>query len=135
MPAMAPEPKRDTPAERPLLDASRIAPEATRHMAGFHSEIVDEVKRAVAERPVVVVGMAQNPHVKNVRKALRQAGIEFEYLEYGSYLSKWRERLAIKLWTGWPTFPQVFVKGVLLGGEDLTLAAIADGSLARSLAG
>ncbi|HSQ67463.1 MAG TPA: glutaredoxin domain-containing protein, partial [Polyangiaceae bacterium] len=81
----------------------------------------------------VVVGMAQNPHVKNVRKALAKAGIEFKYVEYGSYLSKWKERLAIKLWSGWPTFPQVFVKGVLLGGEDLTLAAISDGSLARTL--
>lgn len=118
---------------RPQLDASHIAPEAVQRMAAFHPEIVAEVERAIAESAVVVVGMAQNPHVKNVRKALAKAGIEFKYVEYGSYLSKWKERLAIKLWSGWPTFPQVFVKGVLLGGEDLTLAAISDGSLARTL--
>lgn len=118
---------------RPQLDASHIAPEAVQRMAAFHPEIVAEVERALAESAVVVVGMAQNPHVKNVRKALAKAGIELKYVEYGSYFSKWKERLAIKLWTGWPTFPQVFVKGVLLGGEDLTLAAISDGSLARSL--
>jgi glutaredoxin-related protein len=82
---------------------------------------------------VVVVGMAQNPHVRNVRKALGAAGVEYRYLEYGSYLSRWRERLAIKLWSGWPTFPQVFVRGVLLGGEDLTVAAIADGTLRQRL--
>lgn len=117
-----------------MLDASRIAPEAAKDMAAFHPEIVAEVERAIAASPVVVVGMAQNPHVKNVRKALKKAGIEFEYVEYGSYFSKWKERLAIKLWSGWPTFPQVFVRGVLLGGEDLTLAALGDGSLARSLA-
>ncbi len=75
--------------------------------------------------------MAQNPHVKNVRKALDDAGIPFKYLEFGSYLSSWRPRLAIKIWSGWPTFPQVFVRGVLLGGEDLTKAAIADGSLKK----
>jgi glutaredoxin-related protein len=75
--------------------------------------------------------MAQNPHVKNVRKALDAASIAYTYLEYGSYFSEWRKRLAIKLWSGWATFPQVFVRGVLIGGEDLTKAAIADGSIAK----
>ncbi len=64
----------------------------------------------------------------SVRKALAAAGIDFKYLEYGSYFSSWKPRLAIKLWSGWPTFPQVFVKGELLGGEELTVGAIADGS-------
>ena len=119
---------------RPQLEHTRIAAEARRQMAAFHSSVVAEVRDAVNKSPLVVVGMAQNPHVRNVRRALAEAGIEFTYLEYGSYVSKWKERLAIKLWTGWPTFPQVFVQGVLLGGETLTLAVIADGSLKRSLA-
>ena len=102
-------------------------------MAEFHADVVQEVERTVAEVPVVVVGMAQNPHVKGVRQSLREAGVEFEYLEYGSYLSGWQKRLAIKLWSGWPTFPQVFVRGVLLGGKDLTRAALADGTLKRML--
>jgi glutaredoxin-related protein len=116
-----------------MLDLQRIAPEAMRGMRTFHADIVAEVASAVASSPVVVVGMAQNPHVRNVRKALTEAGVEFRYLEYGSYLSGWRSRLALKLWSGWPTFPQVFVRGVLLGGEDLTVAAIRDGSLRRRL--
>lgn len=78
--------------------------------------------------------MAQNPHVRKVRSELREAGIEFHYLEYGSYLSSWAPRLAIKLWSGWPTFPQVFVRGTLIGGEELTRAAIADGTLRSRLA-
>jgi monothiol glutaredoxin len=123
----------DTSAGRPLLDPSRIGPDAAKKMAAFHTGVVGEAERAVAESPVVVIGMAQNPHVKNVRQALAKAGIEFKYIEHGSYLSKWRERLAIKLWSGWPTFPQVFVRGVLLGGEDLTIAAIADGRLRSML--
>jgi monothiol glutaredoxin len=118
---------------RLLLARTRIAPEAERRMASFHADVVQEVERAVAESPVVVVGMAQNVPVKNVRKALQSAGIEFRYLEYGSYFSAWQKRLAIKLWSGWPTFPQVFVRGVLLGGKDLTVAALADGSLQRML--
>jgi glutaredoxin-related protein len=121
-------------AGRPLLEPTRIAPEALERMASFHAEIVHDVERAVSQSPVVVVGMAQNPVVKKVRRALDEAGVEFSYLEYGSYLSKWKERLAIKLWSGWPTFPQVFVRGVLLGGFDATARAIADGSLKRLIA-
>jgi monothiol glutaredoxin len=51
---------------------------------------------------------------------LTQKNFKFEYIEHGGYLSKWKERLAIKLWSGWPTFPQVFHKGHLVGGfKDL----------------
>ena len=114
---------------RPVLDPNRIAPAAAEKLRTFHVEIVDEVVAAVASHAVVVVGMAQNPHVKSVKKALGEAGVEFHYLEYGSYFSEWKKRLAIKLWSGWPTFPQVFVRGVLIGGEALTKAAIADGTL------
>jgi glutaredoxin-related protein len=118
---------------RPQLDQHHIAPRALAKMASFHANVVHEVAAAIRESPVVVVGMAQNPHVKNVRKALDQAKVSYRYLEYGSYLSKWRERLAIKLWTGWPTFPQVFLRGVLVGGEDLTLTALSDGSFRAKL--
>lgn len=102
-------------------------------MNSFHRDVVSEVEHAIRAHPVVVVGMAQNPHVRNVRRALHEAGIDFHYLEYGSYFSQWKERLAIKLFSGWPTFPQVFVRGVLIGGEDLTKAALADGSLQELL--
>lgn len=118
---------------RKILDPARIHPAATEKMNSRHAEIVREVEEAIAKHAVVVVGMAQNPHVKNVRRALAEAGIAFEYLEYGSYVSGWARRLAIKLWSGWPTFPQVFVRGTLIGGADLTRAAIADGSLRARL--
>jgi monothiol glutaredoxin len=114
---------------RPRLDEKSIAPAALAHMEGLHSEVVRQVKEAIARDRIVVVGMAQNPHVRKVRKALDEAGVTYTYLEYGSYLGKWKERLAIKLWSGWPTFPQVFVNGTLIGGETLTKAALADGSL------
>lgn len=99
-------------------------------MRANHADTIREVEDAIAAHDVVVVGMAQNPHVKNVRKALEEAGVEVHYLEYGSYFSEWKTRLAIKMWSGWPTFPQVYVKGELIGGEDLTKAAIARGELA-----
>src|SRR5580658_10950195 len=98
-----------TVSQRPSLPASQVSPEAAAKMGDFHPEVIREVEAAVKRDAIVVIGMAQNPHVKNVRKALGEAKIPFSYLEYGSYLSEWRKRLAIKLWSGWPTFPQVFV--------------------------
>ncbi len=118
---------------RVRLDQDRIAPAAQSTVQKFHEEVVREVREVVDRDPVVVVGMAQNPHVRKVLRALDDAGVTYTYLEYGSYLSDWRKRLAIKLWSGWPTFPQVFVRGTLIGGADLTKAALADGSLKSTL--
>lgn len=114
---------------RKRLDPSKLHPAAASKLAERHPETIKEIEDAIAENKVVVVGMAQNPHVKNVRKALTEAGVDFKYMEYGSYFSEWPRRLTIKLWSGWPTFPQVFVRGTLIGGEDLTKAALADGTL------
>jgi len=112
----------------------KLSAAAADKIAAFHGDTVKEIREAIARDKVVVVGMAQNPHVKNVRRALTEAGIEHHLLSYGSYFSEWRRRLIIKQWSGWPTFPQVFARGVLIGGEDLTKAAIADGSLQARLA-
>jgi len=113
----------------------KLSPAAADKIAAFHADTVKEIREAIARDKVVVVGMAQNPHVKNVRKALEAANVKFTYYEYGSYFSEWKKRLAIKLWSGWPTFPQVFVDGVLIGGEDLTKEAIAKGELGTAPAG
>ena len=103
--------------QRPTLPSSKVAPPVLEKVSAFHRAIVDEVEAAVARDHVVVVGMAQNPVVKKARKLLQTRGIEFTYLEYGSYFSKWKERLAIKLWAGFPTFPMVFIDGTLVGGN------------------
>ncbi|CAN93617.1 hypothetical protein sce3457 [Sorangium cellulosum So ce56] len=103
-------------AERPTLAPEKISDTVKSQIAGFHRSIVDEVAAAVSRDRVVVVGMAQNPFVKKARQLLDGEGVKYTYLEYGSYLSMWKERLAIKLWAGFPTFPMVFVGGVLEGG-------------------
>jgi len=114
---------------RKILEEARIH-SAIRDVVATHQlDIVQEVEAALSAHKVVVVGMAQNPMPKRARKALDAAGIAHHYLEYGSYFSEWKQRLAIKQWSGWPTFPQVFVRGVLIGGEELTKVAIADGTL------
>jgi glutaredoxin-related protein len=102
------------------LPQGQIAEPALRKMEAFHADVVARVKDAIASHPIVVVGMATNPHVKRARRALAAAGKTFEYIEIGSYVSGWRPRLAIKMWSGWPTFPQVFFDGHLVGGADET---------------
>ena len=91
--------------------------------------MVTEVQDALVAHPVVVVGMRQNPAVRKAREALADAGIAFHYIERGSYLSEWRRRNALKMWTGWPTFPMVFVKGMLIGGHSDLAKLIASGEL------
>jgi monothiol glutaredoxin len=108
------------------------ADSATQIFNAFHTDVVDEVRKAVESGHVVVIGMGWNPHVGRTRKALDAAGITYTYLGYGNYSSKWQARLAIKMWSQWPTFPQVFVDGSLIGGDDLCRAAIADGSLSNA---
>jgi glutaredoxin-related protein len=102
-------------------------------VAGNQAAIVTEVQAAVAQNAVVVVGMAQNPFCRKARTALTAAGVAFNYLEYGSYFSAWRERNALKMWTGWPTLPMVFVKGQLVGGANDLSRLIASGELKRLL--
>ena len=103
---------------RLILDEARIHPAIRNAVASHHRDIVEEVSSAIAAHSIVVVGMAQNPMPKKARKLLNDAGLAHHYLEYGSYLNTWRRRNALKLWSGWPTFPMVFVKGTLVGGAN-----------------
>lgn len=103
---------------RKLLSTEKIHADATKKMMSFHTAAVDEVETAIKNHEWVIVGMRQNPVVKSAKKYLTDKNINFHYIEHGSYLSQWKLRLAIKLWSGWPTFPQVFHKGVLIGGFD-----------------
>lgn len=107
----------------------RCHPAVLAKRAQLHPDIVAEVAAAVARDPVVVVGMAWNPVVKRARRILRDAELAHTYLEYGSYFSGWKRRLALKLWVGWPTFPMIFVKGTFIGGASDLQALRSSGEL------
>ena len=119
---------------RPILDEAHIHPAIREKITTHQSAIVAEVRAAVAANAVVVVGMGINPFPKKARAALDAAGVKYQYLEYGNYLNTWRERNALKMWTGWPTFPMVFVKGILVGGYTDLKALIDSGELRSLLA-
>jgi glutaredoxin-related protein len=120
--------------QRPVLDEQHIHPAIRERVARHHHAIVDEVRAAIARHAVVVVGMRGNPFPRKARKLLDQTGVAYQYLQYGSYLGRWRERNALKMWCGWPTFPMIFVKGQLIGGADDLQALLGGGELQKMLA-
>jgi glutaredoxin-related protein len=103
---------------RSILDEAHIHPAIRATISNSHADVVREVQAAIAAHDVVVVGMAQNPFPRKARKILEGLAQPYHYLEFGSYLSQWRRRNALKMWTGWPTMPMVFVRGVLVGGAQ-----------------
>jgi glutaredoxin-related protein len=121
------------PMPRAILDEARIHPAIRDFVGGLNADIVAEVQTEVARHPVVVVGMGGNPFVRKARRALDAAGIVHEDLDYGNYFGLWRRRNALKMWTGWPTFPMVFVRGMLIGGAAETEKLLASGELRRML--
>ena len=118
---------------RQILDESRMHPAIRDKIANLNADIVHNVQAAAGSNPVLVVGMFGNPHCRRARAALVAAGVPHHYLEYGSYLSAWRQRNALKMWTGWPTFPMVFVKGSLVGGASDLQRLVDSGELKRLL--
>lgn len=119
---------------RKILDEVHLHPAIRNKIAENHADIVREVQGAIASGPLVLVGMARNPVVYKARRILDGLGVRYQYLEYGSYLSQWRRRNALKMWTGWPTFPMVFINGVLIGGASELQTLVATGELSRLLA-
>jgi glutaredoxin-related protein len=106
--------------QRRVFSESRVHPSVREKIAGYGATTLDEVEALVRKHAVVIVGMSQNPFPRKARQLLDRQGIAYEYVGYGSYLSQWRKRLPLKLWTGWPTFPMIFVNGTFIGGyEDL----------------
>jgi monothiol glutaredoxin len=118
---------------RTTLEESRLHPAIRDKVANLHVDIVHNVQSASQSNPVLVVGMAGNVPAGRARRALKKAGVAHHYLGFGSYFSQWRRRNALKMWTGWPTFPMVFVKGNLIGGADDLERLIRSGELNRLL--
>lgn len=101
---------------RRILEASQLHPSIREQVSNYQQQVITEAQSAIAAHRITVIGMAINPYCKKACQALTAAGLSFHYIEYGSYVSKWRERGALKMWTGWPTFPMVFAEGSLIGG-------------------
>ena len=119
---------------REIFPEAAIHPKISDKIANYRKEQVEQVKSLLAAHRLVVVGMAQNPFPKKARRLLDSQGIPYEYLGIGSYLSEWKKRLVLKMWTGWPTFPMIFIDGVLIGGYEDLVPLVESGELKKMLA-
>lgn len=61
---------------------------------------------------------------------LRAAGAKFAYI---NIFEDPEIREGLKVYSNWPTFPQLYVKGELVGGCDITLDLFQTGQLQKML--
>src|SRR3954462_14954891 len=95
-----------------------VPPAVAKAQAEFNADLVEEVAKAAVSEKVLVVGVSGLQPGKRAKRLLDEQKVPYRYLEYGSYFSGWRRRLALKMWIGWPTFPLVFIKGTFVGGAS-----------------
>ena len=99
------------------------------------SELSERIQDVISNEPVVVFikGTPQIPMCGNSHRALtalREAGAPVAAVDILPDPAIRQELQAI---SGWPTIPQVFVKGELIGGADITQELGESGELARIL--
>jgi monothiol glutaredoxin len=119
---------------RDIFPEAKVHPAIQEKIATYRQDQVALIKGLIAAHRLVVVGMSQNPFPKKARRFLDEKGIAYEYLGIGSYLSEWKPRMVLKMWTGWPTFPMIFLDGTLIGGFQDLERLEASGELGRVLA-
>jgi monothiol glutaredoxin len=99
------------------------------------STIHDQIRQIIDTEPVALFmkGTPQRVMCGNSDRALRalwQAGAPITAVDI---LSDPQIRAELTAISGWPTIPQVFVRGELIGGADITEELFASGELGRKL--
>jgi monothiol glutaredoxin len=99
------------------------------------SELRERIQEVIENEPVTLF-MKGTPQFimcgnsDRALRALREAGAPVTAVDVLADPSIRQELSSI---SGWPTIPQVFVKGELIGGADITVELAASGELARVL--
>ena len=101
------------------------------------NEINDRIKAAVEGHPIVLFmkGTPQFPMCgfsSRSSQALKQAGAVGYYTV--NVLEDPEIRANLPRYSDWPTFPQLFVNGELIGGCDITVELLESGELAKLVA-
>jgi monothiol glutaredoxin len=92
------------------------------------SEVIDNEPVAVFMKGTPQMVMCGNSH--RALQALHAAGAPITAVDI---LPDPRIREELSSISGWPTIPQVFVKGELIGGADITEELLASGELRHKL--
>lgn len=98
-------------------------------------DVVDRIKAQLASAPVVLFmkGSPDFPQCgfsAQAVAALRGCGASFAHV---NIFEDPELREALKRYSNWPTYPQLYVKGELVGGCDITLEMYRSGELRKLL--
>jgi monothiol glutaredoxin len=98
-------------------------------------DIVDRIKQELSSGPVVLFmkGTPDFPQCgfsAQAVAALRACGAQFRHV---NIFEDPELRDALKRYSNWPTYPQLYVKGELLGGCDIALEMYRSGELRKLL--
>jgi monothiol glutaredoxin len=96
-------------------------------------DVNERIKAVLAGHPMVLFmkGTPQFPMCgfsSRAAQALEEAGAEFHAV---NVLADPEVRAALPHFANWPTFPQLFIQGELIGGCDIVEDLKASGELAR----
>ena len=99
-------------------------------------ETIEEIKELISKNDVVLFmkgspDMPQCGFSMQTVQALKSCNVEFTYVDI---LAAPEVRANLPKVSNWPTFPQVFIKGELIGGCDITLDLYQKGELQTMLA-
>ena len=96
-------------------------------------DIVEKIKQTVEEQPVVLFmkGSPDFPQCgfsMRTAQVLKACEVDFAYVDV---LAEPEIRASLPAYSNWPTFPQVFVNGELIGGCDIVLDLFQKGDLQK----
>jgi monothiol glutaredoxin len=96
-------------------------------------DVVERIKAELGSGPVVLFmkGTPDFPQCgfsAQTVAALRAVGANFRYV---NIFEEPEIREALKSLSNWPTYPQLYVKGELIGGCDITLEMLRSGELKK----
>jgi monothiol glutaredoxin len=99
-------------------------------------EVMDRIKQIVTGHPIVLFmkGTPQFPMCgfsSRTVQALTGAGANFHHV---NVLEEPEIRANLPRFSNWPTFPQLFINGELIGGCDIALELHEKGELAAMVA-
>jgi monothiol glutaredoxin len=95
----------------------------------------DEIQQVIDDEPVAIFmkGTPERPACGNSLRALQALWGAGAPISAVDVLPDPRIRQELSALTDWPTIPQVFVRGELIGGADITEELAASGDLGRRL--
>ncbi|PHS70320.1 MAG: monothiol glutaredoxin, Grx4 family [Methylophaga sp.] len=94
-------------------------------------DIMDQIKQSIESNNVILFmkGTPEFPQCgfsSRSSQALAECGAEFAYIDV---LAEPEVRANLHRYADWPTFPQLYVKGELVGGCDIVLEMFENGEL------